>query len=442
VDVGGTGADSPSPAEAAVAEAAAAPALPREVPIEGGEAGSIRLGKIDVLLNQLLGRGSLGTLVYKGRYDGHEIAVKRMLKEYYELAMHEVDLLLRSDDHPNVIRYFAKEEGPEFLYIGLELCVGTIVHVVDGPDAATGPIPGEGGLTVDMVKSLDRKRLAHEMLSGLLHLHELQVVHRDLKPQNVLLTHRLTAVISDFGLCKALHDGQSSFHTERVGTQGWVAPELLKKNGGRITRAIDVFAAGCVVHYLFSGKHPFGEYYEREKNIRARKPTIKSGDVLIDSLVQLMIRPKPERRVSTARALAHPFFWPLSKRLTFLMDTSDRLETEGEGSALLVRFEQDGSRAIGGPDWIALVGDEFRKDLRRFRTYQADRVVDLLRAIRNKRHHYGELPPELKAVLGSVPNGYMEYFQTRFPQLLLHVYRFVTTTECVDEPLFAPYFAV
>lgn len=68
--------------------------------------------------------------------------------------------------------------------------------------------------------------------------------------------------------------------------------------------------------------------------------------------------------------------------------------------------------------------------------------MDLLRAIRNKRHHYGELPAELKAVLGSVPDGYMQYFHERYPQLLAHVYRFVITTSCVDEPLFAPYFEV
>lgn len=95
----GTGADDGGSGSGVVATSGL-----REVPIADGEAGSIRLGKIDVFLNRLLGRGSLGTLVYKGRYDGHDIAVKRMLKDYYELAMHEVDLLLRSDDHPNVIR--------------------------------------------------------------------------------------------------------------------------------------------------------------------------------------------------------------------------------------------------------------------------------------------------------------------------------------------------
>jgi hypothetical protein len=49
------------------------------------------------------------------------------------------------------------------------------VHVVEGPDSVTGPTPGDGGLTADVVGSLDRKQLAREMLSGLLHLHSLKV---------------------------------------------------------------------------------------------------------------------------------------------------------------------------------------------------------------------------------------------------------------------------
>lgn len=47
--------------------------------------------------------------------------MKRMLKEYYEMAEHEVELLRRSDDHPNVVRYFCSEADGEFLYIALEV---------------------------------------------------------------------------------------------------------------------------------------------------------------------------------------------------------------------------------------------------------------------------------------------------------------------------------
>lgn len=56
----------------------------------------------------LLGYGSHGTVVYKGEFDGRQVAVKRLLIDFYDIAFHEVKLLQESDDHPNVVRYFYK----------------------------------------------------------------------------------------------------------------------------------------------------------------------------------------------------------------------------------------------------------------------------------------------------------------------------------------------
>jgi serine/threonine-protein kinase/endoribonuclease IRE1 len=56
----------------------------------------------------VLGYGSNGTVVYAGFLDGRKIAIKRMLSTYYELAKKEVAIFLESDEHPNVVRYFAK----------------------------------------------------------------------------------------------------------------------------------------------------------------------------------------------------------------------------------------------------------------------------------------------------------------------------------------------
>lgn len=83
------------------------------------EHGTVHIGKIAVQADTVLGRGSMGTIVYKGTYDGHDIAVKRMLSDYYELARHEVDLLRKSDDHPNVVRYFCTHAC---LSVGRSLC--------------------------------------------------------------------------------------------------------------------------------------------------------------------------------------------------------------------------------------------------------------------------------------------------------------------------------
>lgn len=129
---------------------------------------------------------------------------------------------------------------------------------------------------------------------GLNHLHSLSIVHRDIKPQNVLISFpdargRITVKISDFGLCKRLGIGNNSFSKPSgiLGTDGWIAPEVLCDLAGaakeqideienpvqevrdendvlvvqtqakRITKALDIFSLGCVYYYVLSGgAHP------------------------------------------------------------------------------------------------------------------------------------------------------------------------------------------
>ena len=71
---------------------------------------------------EILGYGSNGTVVFKGKFNGKVVAVKRILNEYVEVAEHEVDLLHQTDPHPNVIRYYYMEKKASFTYIVLEYC--------------------------------------------------------------------------------------------------------------------------------------------------------------------------------------------------------------------------------------------------------------------------------------------------------------------------------
>uniref|UniRef100_A0A7N6BUH3 Serine/threonine-protein kinase/endoribonuclease IRE1 n=1 Tax=Anabas testudineus TaxID=64144 RepID=A0A7N6BUH3_ANATE len=378
-----------------------------------------------------------GTFVFRGEFDGRNVAVKRILPECVEVAEREVQLLRESDTHPNVIRYFCTERDRLFTYIAIELCASTLQQYVEDPTC---------------FPELNPITLLEQTMCGLSHLHSLNIVHRDLKPRNILLSGpnalgRVRALISDFGLCKKIPDGRSSFSLRSgiPGTEGWIAPEVLRDTpGNKPTAAVDVFSAGCVFYYVVSrGQHPFGDSLRRQVNILSGEYSLSHfmedihDDVIAQDLIEQMISAEAESRPSTACVLKHPFFWSPEKQLLFFQDVSDRIEKEPADSPIVVRLETAG-RSVVRTNWRMHISVPLQTDLRRFRTYKGNSVRDLLRAMRNKKHHYHELPPEVQETLGELPEGFVSYFTSRFPRLLMHTHAALQI--CAHERLFHPYY--
>ncbi|KAK0559061.1 bifunctional endoribonuclease/protein kinase ire1 [Tilletia horrida] len=409
--------------------------------------------------DEVLGYGSSGTVVFKGTFQGRAVAVKRLLRDFVNVASKEVSLLESADNHPNVIRYFYKELTGSFLYIALELCPASLADVIDKPAEFR-----------ELHNILEPKRALQQISSGVRHLHSLHIVHRDIKPQNILVAvtpngKRLKMLLSDFGLSKRL-DGlaQSSFSqtvNNPGGTVGWRAPEILRgdvqlDNGGgseseqssigiasdgtrergpaeerkRLTRAVDIFALGCVAYYILAnGEHPFGSRFEREMNIirncknLARLDGLGEEGVEAQHLINAMIAVEPRERPSASDVLSHPYFWDAGKRLHFLQEASDRFEImeRDPPAPALVALEAQAGVVLGG-EWYKKVDRAFVDDLGKFRKYDSRSVQDLLRALRNKKHHYQDLSPHLKKLLGPLPGGFLAYFTRRFPLLFMHVH--------------------
>lgn len=284
----------------------------------------------------LAGYGSHGTIVLRGEFQGRAVAVKRLLKDFVTLATHEVALLQESDDHPNVIRYFCKEQRGTFLYIALELCPASLFELIDQPQSFP-----------ELVRELDPKRALRQITSGISHLHQLKIVHRDIKPQNILVARSqhvgggVRMLISDFGLCKKLDMDESSFQQtvdHAAGSFGYRAPEVLRGQvdpnmgvvgggGGasnsttgsstttgspttdpsmRLTRSIDIFSLGCIFYYVLTGgEHPFGGRYEREMNILLGKASLERLDGLgeealeVQDAITKMVATDPRERLSS-----------------------------------------------------------------------------------------------------------------------------------------------
>ena len=113
------------------------------------------------------------------------------------------------------------------------------------------------------------------------------------------------------------------------------------------------------------------------------------------------------------------------------------MDKEDYDSAILAAVERNKSDIVRG-NWNDCLDDVIRDDLRKHRTYNGKSVRDLLRALRNKKHHYHELDAETRIRYGRMPDQFADYWISRFPKLLIHSWY---AMHCVkNEPNLAKYF--
>ncbi|KAL3525160.1 hypothetical protein ACH5RR_013532 [Cinchona calisaya] len=428
-----------------------------------------RIGKLFVTTKEIA-KGSNGTVVLEGIYEGRPVAVKRLVRTHHDIAFKEIQNLIASDRHPNIVRWFGVEQDQDFVYLSLERCICSLddlIHMFSGIsenlalsknldveemskyrihlDSVRGFIQDPKLWKANGYPSPILLKLLRDVVSGLVHLHELGIIHRDLKPQNVLIIkdRSLCAKLSDMGISKRLTGDMASLglHATGNGSSGWQAPEQLLH--GRQTRALDLFSLGCVLFFCITGgRHPFGNRLERDVNITKNQVDLFLVEHIPEAmdLFSRLLNPKVEMRPKAVEVLAHPLFWGAEMRLSFFRDTSDRVELEDRetDSELLKALENTAPVALGGK-WVEKMEHAFLNNIGRYRRYKFDSVRDLLRVMRNKLNHYRELPMEIQEILGPIPDGFDDYFASRFPKLLIEVHR-VMRMHCKEEEGFIKYF--
>ncbi|KAK4483170.1 hypothetical protein RD792_010350 [Penstemon davidsonii] len=409
-----------------------------------------KLGKL-VISEEIIGMGSDGTVVFEGNLDKRLVAVKRMNKTHIKLAEKQMAHLLKSDNHPNIVRYYGIDEDRDFVYLILERCtcslsdlVKVYVSNIQGPQVQRNEQLLEIFGTKGEFRLLENNghpsalflKLMRDIVFGLSYLHnEKRIVHRDLKPQNILVTKNGTLVfakISDMGISKALDEGKSSLPKNATGngTFGWRAPELIDRKK-RQTPAVDLFSLGCILFYCITGgKHPFGKsYVDRERNIVADQKDLKMINNLPEAkdLIFQLLNLDPELRPTAAKVLKHPFFWDAEKRVSFLCAVSDHINLGPRNASCLTPELEKINNLVFGTEWKTKLDSDIIRDLNNLNIrYRYDSVSELLRLIRNLSHHCKDYSRSTKTVLGSgTPEGILKYFSTCFPELLMGVYKTV-----------------
>ncbi|MFZ5477512.1 MAG: BREX system ATP-binding domain-containing protein [Myxococcota bacterium] len=200
-------------------------------------------------VERLLGRGGMAA-VYLARDDaGGRVALKwlhrasptQLLRFAAEVAY------LERLDHPNVVRYLGHGSWEGRPYVLMEYVEGQDLRVYAEKLRSRPPVE----------RQVRAREIARSLCRALAHVHAQGLVHRDVKPSNVLLGGDGRVVLTDFGVATAADEGPLTAVGVLVGTAAYAAPEQLR--GEPIDARVDQYGLGCTLYHLLTGRRPFEE---------------------------------------------------------------------------------------------------------------------------------------------------------------------------------------
>lgn len=254
---------------------------------------------------RVIGHGQFGTVREALRLgdEGNRVAIKSLKKETlgHNLVLLRRELLIiRSLDHPNIVKYYETFEDSKYLHVVMELCEGGDLfdHVI-----------AQMCLTEEEVSRVMRK-----LMHAVNYMHEMNICHRDLKPDNFLYVSKEPEAdikVVDFGMATGFSTTGDSLNS-MVGTPYYIAPEVL---AGFYGKECDIWSLGVVMFFLLSGEQPFTseslpDIYKRISTAAYSfsSPAWASVSSQAKHLIQQMLVLNPETRISLQTALDHPWF--------------------------------------------------------------------------------------------------------------------------------------
>jgi serine/threonine protein kinase len=277
-------------------------------------------------IGRVLGRGAFG-VVYAGRHValGRDVAIKHLWPDLLSDAdarrrFSAEARLLASLDHPQIVRVYDYVEGDVYALVMERMRGGTLADRL----GANRP---SAHLACTM---------AAWALHGLEHAHQHGVLHRDVKPQNLLFAQDGQLKVADFGIAKVAgsQDLQATITNRRLGTPAYMAPEQVSRALGPVSAATDVWAVGAILYELLAGQHPFTELGD-------------FGDVLLQRITE---DPRPVReltpKISTAlsEAIAKALRRTPAERFQTAAEFANAIEATSEAAVGAGPQLQDGPR--------------------------------------------------------------------------------------------------
>eukprot|EP00064_Thunnus_orientalis_P002835 superscaffoldBa00000219_g2843 len=246
---------------------------------------------------ELVGEGSFGR-VHKGRrrFTGQVVALKfmpkvgRSEKELRSLKR-EIDIM-RGLQHPNIVQLFDSFETETEVVVVTEYAEGQLFQILED----------DGSLPESQVREI-----ACQLVSALYYLHSHRILHRDMKPQNILLGKSGVVKLCDFGFARAM-SVSTLVLTSIKGTPLYMSPELVEEKP--YDHTADLWSLGCILYELHTGAPPFYTNSIFHLVQLIVRDSVRWPDTMSDTCTNFLkglLTKDPQKRLSWPDLLHHPF---------------------------------------------------------------------------------------------------------------------------------------
>lgn len=243
-----------------------------------------KVGKYQILRS--LGSGGFGSVfLAKDTWLNIKVAIKVPHKQSLELFKLLKEPRLQAVlDHPNIVRMISAEKENKVFFMVMEYIKGKTLEKIL-----------EKERTLELEKAID---YINQVCYGVDHAHKNKIVHRDLRPSNIIVSEDGTAKITDFGTSVWLNN--IPYASTRIGSPPYMAPEQFM---GKATFTSDIYSLGCIFYEMVTGEPPIIDpdpfkILERAKSGKIKPPRLKNDAIPkdIDDIIMKCLATKTDER--------------------------------------------------------------------------------------------------------------------------------------------------